>query len=79
MSEPPNGGETPFVRVTNKEVWMQLRTVEAKLDDALRTISSQNERLIDHGKRIRGLELRFYGVLAGLVGAVVVLVRFVSP
>lgn len=73
MSDGPTNGD--FVRVTNREVWQQLRTVEAKLDDALRHIENQNLQINDNIKRIRALELRFYGVLAGLVGAVVILVR----
>jgi hypothetical protein len=60
--------ENEFVRITNREVYERLGKVEAKLDDALRTVTSQNATLIDQGKRVRALELRFYGVLAGLVG-----------
>lgn len=64
-----------FVRITNREVFERLGTVEAKLDDALRQLSFQGDHLSEHTKRIRALELRFYGVLAGLIGAVVVLAK----
>ena len=61
-------GSQEFVRITNREVYERLGAVEAKLDNALRTLDAQNATIIDQGKRIRALELRFYGVLAGLVG-----------
>ena len=64
-----------FVRITNREVYERLGKVEAKLDDALRTIVTQNTTIGEHGKRIRSLELRFYGVLAGLMGAIAILAR----
>lgn len=64
-----------FVRITNREVYERLGTVEAKLDSALSTIDKQNMTLIDYGKRVRALELRFYGILAGLLGAIAVLAR----
>lgn len=63
-----NGSD--FVRITNREVWSQLRVVESKLDDALRTIGAQQARLDEGDKRIRALELRFYGILAGVVAAI---------
>lgn len=69
------GDGEEFVRITNREVYNRLGTVEAKLDAALSTIDKQNAQLIDYGKRIRALELRFYGVLAGLIGAMAVLAR----
>ena len=66
MSDEASGNE--FVRITNREVYERLGRVESKLDNALRVIDTQNTQLQDQGKRIRALELRFYGVLAGLVG-----------
>lgn len=74
MAEGPHDREE-FVRITNREVYERLGTVEAKLDAALSTIDKQNTALIDYGKRIRALELRFYGVLAGLIGAMAILAR----
>lgn len=74
MAEGPHDREE-FVRITNREVYERLGTVEAKLDSALSTIDKQNAALIDYGKRIRALELRFYGVLAGLIGAMAILAR----
>lgn len=68
------GNGESFVRITNREVYDRLGTVEAKLDNALRTIESRDASIAEHSKRIRSLELRFYGVLAGLVAALAVLV-----
>jgi hypothetical protein len=69
MPETSNGGgEATFYRVTNKDVYERLGTVEAKLDEALGTIRLQNSTIGDLSKRTRALERRFYGVLAGLVG-----------
>lgn len=64
-----------FIRITNREVYDRLGGVEAKLDDALSNIRSRDKTIEEYGKRIRALEIRFYGVLAGLIGALVVLVR----
>lgn len=73
MPDESNGQE--FVRITNREVYERLGAVEAKLDSALSTIDKQNATLIDYGKRVRALELRFYGILAGLIGAIAILAR----
>lgn len=62
-------GQT-FARVTNREVYdavMQLRDRVASLENRVDSVLSEN---VDLRKRTRGLELKFYGILAGLVGAV---------
>lgn len=74
MSDDPGNGQE-FVRITNREVWIRLGTVEAKLDDALSKIAFRDRTIEEYGKRVRALEFRFYGILAGLIGALVVLVR----
>lgn len=74
MADSPGNGHE-FVRITNREVYDRLGGVEAKLDHALSTIDKQNEQLLDNSKRIRALELRFYGILAGLIGAVAILAK----
>ncbi len=71
---PPEDGGSSFVRITNREVYDRLGGVEAKLDDALRQLVVSTALGLDQGKRIRALELKFYGVLAGLIGAIAVLV-----
>jgi len=67
MEREPNG-----VRITNREVYdvvIQLRDRVASLENRLDNVLSEN---VETRKRTRGLELKFYGILAGLVGAVVV-------
>ena len=77
MAEDGNGQE--FVRVTNREVYLRLGEVEAKVDRAISQQAVADRELIQlrtdfaryiegTDKRMRGLELRFYGILAGLIG-----------
>jgi hypothetical protein len=64
-----NNGQD-FVRITNREVWEKLGRVEAKLDNTLSQLQKAEEQRADHSKRIRALELRFYGILAGIIATV---------
>lgn len=67
--------ETPFIRIGNREIYDALRRLEgtvASLDSRINTVLNENAQL---GKRVRGLELRFYGVLAGLIAALAVLLK----
>ena len=59
-----------FVRITNREVWEKLGRVETKIDQALTKQEKADEERADHSKRIRSLELRFYGILAGIIATV---------
>jgi tetrahydromethanopterin S-methyltransferase subunit G len=65
--------ESPtFARITNREVYdavMQLRDRVAALENRVDNVLGEN---VDLRKRTRGLELKFYGILAGLIGAVAV-------
>ena len=68
-----------FIRITNREVWSRLGEVEALNRHAIAD-NERNSRAIAElradfaeyvkstDRRIRGLELRFYGILAGLIG-----------
>ena len=68
-----------FIRITNREVWSRLGEVEALNRHAIadnernsRAIAELRADFAEYAKstdrRIRGLELRFYGILAGLIG-----------
>jgi hypothetical protein len=69
--------ETPFIRITNREIYdgitdltRRVASLENRVDVVLReNVSIKNE----YGGRIRSLELRFYGVLAGLIAALTAL------
>lgn len=60
MSDEPGNG----VRITNKEIWLEVR----ELAEIVRPLA-------DLPKRVRKLEFRYYGLIAGLVGAVVILIK----
>ena len=71
----PNGGSQSFYRVTNAQIYERLETVKSKMDDSLRIQDEMLRDISEHSKRIRSLELRFYGVLAGLISAVAILAK----
>lgn len=69
----PNGDHDASIRITNREVYdalLQVRDRVHGLENRVDNVLGENVEL---RKRVRGLELRFYGVLAGLVGAITVL------
>ena len=62
-------------RITNRELYdvlLQVRDRVARLESLVDNVLSEN---VDLRKRVRGLELKFYGILAGLVAATIVLSR----
>lgn len=59
-----------LIRISNREVYdavMQLRDRVAGLERRVDHVLGENVEL---RKRTRGLELKFYGILAGLIAAV---------
>lgn len=70
-----NGSD--FIRITNREIWDGLQDVKLRLtslENRVDTVLGENvAQRQEYGKRIRSLELRFYGVLAGLVAALTAL------
>ena len=68
--EPGNG-----IRISNKELYAMLTDVRDRvlgLENRVDKVLGENVEL---RKRVRSLELRFYGIAAGLVAAIVVLLR----
>lgn len=63
-------GDAPFIRITNAMVYSELQATRADLRDLTKSVSDYPETK----KRVRSLELKFYGVLAALITALVVLV-----
>jgi hypothetical protein len=61
MPNDEKNGSPEFIRITNRDIWN-------KLDEIERDVRAFTEA--DLPKRVRALELRFYGILAGLVGAI---------
>lgn len=64
-----NGGEPTFVRITNQMVYAELQATRADVRDLAQRIGDYP----DMKKRVRALELKFYGTLAGLVAALAVI------
>lgn len=62
-----------FVRITNREIYDGLGNVQRGLEEVkvqMAIIMKENVDIRkEYGNRIRSLELRFYGVLAGLIAA----------
>ena len=77
---PPHNGNVPaadgddgdvFIRITNREIWLTLN----KAVEEVRGMRADQKAVLDASsdvsKRVRALELRFYGILAGLISALV--------
>lgn len=64
-----NGGRT-FVTITNRDVWESVN----KLRDEVRNYTQQTSDYPELKARVRGLELKFYALLAGVIGAIVLIV-----
>lgn len=69
-ASPDNGS---FVRISNREIYDGLLQVRDRLAALERRVDSVLGENVELGKRVRRLELRFYGILAGLVSAVILL------
>lgn len=64
---PPNGN---FHTVTNREVWDTLQSTNATLGEMNNTLNNLDSNQRIHQERIRSLEVKYYGVIAGLITAV---------
>lgn len=59
----------PFVSISNRDVWNSLQEVKDLVRGMSAKMDSINAKVEDHDKKIRGLDLKFYGILAGLIAA----------
>lgn len=64
-----------FVRITNREIYDGLTGVERAVEALRSDMSSVLTENVELRKRVRGLELKFYAILAGLLGAVVAVIE----
>jgi hypothetical protein len=62
--------EHSFVRITNREIYDGLRDLNRSVSQLENRVDSVLRENVELNKRVRALELRFYGILAGLIGAV---------
>lgn len=60
-----DNGSPTFVRITNQMVYTELQATRADL----RAMSKDLADYPEMKKRVRALELKFYGVLAGVIAA----------
>ena len=63
------------VRVTNREIYDAVQELLADVAAVKREIIQLGLDSRELTKRVRALELRFYGILAGLLGAIAVALR----
>lgn len=77
MTDESNGSS--FVRITNREVYDKLSNLERVVNSMDGRMNSVLEDNVALSKRVRGLELKFYSILAGLIttggGALLVFIR----
>lgn len=75
--------ETPFVTITNREIWRQLEQQGGDIAEIRGDVKVLISGGADREKRIRKLELRYYAILAGLAvgftGAATIIARGGGP
>lgn len=68
--------QNSFVRITNREIYDGLHEVQDQVQGMRADLTNILEENVDLRKRVRGLELKFYAILAGLIGALVAVLNF---
>jgi len=69
------GNGNSFVKISNKEIYQGLMDLKDEVHNMKVLLTTVLEENIDLKKRVRLLELKSYGILAGLIGAIVVMFR----
>lgn len=67
-------GNGPFHTVTAKDVYDQMVALEKIVTTAVTRMETQAQTMQENAERIKSLELKVYGVAAGLIAAVTILV-----
>lgn len=67
---PENG---PFHQITTRDVWMKLESLETAVTQAITRMESHTEKVADNTSRIKALEVKVYGIAAGLLAGIVAL------
>jgi hypothetical protein len=62
-----------YIRISNREIYDAVVALDKRLANLENIVGNVLNENSDLRKRTRGLELRFYGILAGLLGAITVL------
>lgn len=71
--------ETPFIRITNREIWDALQHLEHTVDSMDQRLNAILNENVELKTRVRALELKTYTIMAGfstaLVGGVAILLK----
>lgn len=70
-----DGNGDSFVRITNREIYDGLNDVNDQVKSMRTDLSNILAENVELRKRVRGLELKFYAILAGLIGALVAILN----
>ena len=63
------GNGESFVRITNREIYDGLSDLKDQVKGIRADLTMVLSENVELRKRVRGLELKFYAILAGLTGA----------
>lgn len=72
---PADEREEGGVRVSNRAIYDQLLAVRFEVADMKKDLQNYQQRQTEHSKRLRSLEIKFYGIVAGMTAALMVLLR----
>ena len=64
-----------FVRIGKTQVYAEIVRMRDLVSEQMHELNDLRHDLEEMGRRTRALELRFYGILAGLVAAIAILLR----
>lgn len=64
----------PFHSISTRDVWDKLDALEKSVTKAVTRMEAQTEKTEENSERIKALELKLYGTIAGLIAAVTILV-----
>ena len=70
MNEPTINGE--FIRITNREIYAEIRNNTTKIDNLGSTVESVVKLLEAHDTRLEKLENRFNGMVVGIGTGIIV-------
>lgn len=75
MTEPTGTGNGDFIRITNREIYDGLSALKEEVRDMRTLVQNVLSENVELRARVRSLELKSYAIMAGLLGAVAVLMK----
>lgn len=67
-----------FITISRREIFQSFQRIEREVSGLRTDLSNILSENVDLRKRVRSLELKYYAVLAGLVGALVASIGITS-